>query len=691
MGLIPTRTTTHVLEGYEDQSLFTEGNLRTVVTEGWYTHPSLKDDMLIEREHTTINQFGTPLHQTKEEWSYDRPGGPPKQFIKRIWTKAFIPGINTARSLTLVQEECTVYWTFAPYAPDALSYRRQVDAYVIYNLKPEPHFEFDDEGKVVLRGMKADGANEDQKRYHIASGKLWNEATNQGTTVEKADANQGAQWVKGVIVEEVQVVEENDRYTQWGWRKYALRPDDIEDIGPNYFQKESFNYRLDVPVEPPEISVSNAGDDGVRIKIKGGGAVIKIPLTTGTVTYRRGPELYKVFRKTIDEDDRETTGDPHGLWLPGEAPPPVRRSVVVATFCGSYDGTPDPDNGLPSQTNYTEPDDPDPLPDDDWRSIGTAKNEAKDINYETGRGVLFDRDVTAGSTYVYAATAVLQDSESALSNQESIEFDGAEPRRYRISIRTNEDGSLEGDVIITDDPAAAVDTDIGETVDFEIPAYVEELGDYGVVLDTVILTADATIDVEEETFSVTPANMPELWTPESKIRITDVIGPGAPDATGNVAPHRVKGTLVSFSGTTLIATEIGADGHLYPIGSIVELIDTSGAFREGDGGRLGDETGDDEEATMEALVLAIGKRQGQRNRDESFSIDIEVKIPLIGLQAGAEVVIRDVEWDAWGNDLWIRSQVEEVPWILRGWSITVSREADGAFKCDGTKLTLAQR
>lgn len=691
MGLIPTRTTTHILEGYEDQSLFTEGNLRTVVTEGWYTHPSLENDMLIEREHTTVNQFGSPLHQTKEEWIYDRPGGPPKQYLKQIWSKVFVPGINTTRSLTLMQQETTVYWTFTPYSPDVLSYRRQVDAYVVYNLKPEPHFEFDDQGKVVLRGMKADGATEDQKRYHIASGKLWNEAANQGTTVEKADANQGARWVEGVIVEEVQVTEETDRYTQWGWRKFALRPDDIEEVGPNYFQKESYNYRLDVPIEPPEISVSNAVEDGVRVKIKGGGATIKIPLTTGAAIYRRGPELYKVFRKTIDEADRTTTDDPHKLWLPGEAPPAVRRSIIVNTFVGSYDGTPDPNNGLPSQTSYTEPDDPEPLIDDDWHSVGTAKNEAKDIDHEMGHGVLFDKDVTSGSTYVYAATAVLQDSESALSNQESIEFDGAEPRRYRISIRRNEDGSIEGDVLITDDPAAAVDTAMGETVPFEIPAYVEELGDWGVALDAVMLTVDETINVEEETFFVTPANTPELWTPESSIRITDIIGPGAPDATGNVAPHRVKGQLVSLDGTTLIATGIGADGHLYPIGSLVELMDSTNDFRYGDGLRLGDETGDAETATMESLILAVGQRQGQRNRDESFTIDVQVKMPLIGLQAGAEVVIRDVEWDAWGNNLWLKSQVEEVPWVLRGWSITVTRDENGSFKCDGTKLILAQR
>jgi hypothetical protein len=649
----------------------------------------LEQDVLIEREYTTINQFGNPMHRTKEEWSYDRPGGPPKKYKKEIWSKAFVPAVNPHRTLTKMEEETTVFWTFTPYAPDVLAYRRQVDAYVVYNLKPAPDLTPEGEAKVEERGQKADGATDEQKRFHIASAQLWSEATNKGTVVEKADANQSARWVHGVIVEEVSVAEETDRYTQWGWRKFALRPDDVECIGPNYFQKESWNYRLDVPVEPPQISVSNAQEDGVRVTIRGGGAEIVIPLTTGRKRYRRGPEEYRVFRKKVDEAEREEGDDPLGIWEDGEAPPSDRRNVIVSSFVGGYDGTPDPAGGLPSQTSYTEPHDPDPVVDDSWGSVGTAKNEAEDRDYEEGRAVLFDKDVTAGSTYIYAATAVIQDTESPLSNQAEIEFDGAEPRSYRISVRTNSDGSVEGDLTMPDDPTLAFNG-FGDTVDFTIPAVVDELGEASYPADTVTLTVAETVNVEEETFSITPPNIPEVWTPETPVVLTDVIGPGKPDASGILRPYTVRGRIVTQSGTTVTVTALNADDHLYPVGTLVEpqVVDDMGA---GGGDELGDETGDFEESTIEALVMAVGVRQATRNGDECLALDLDVKMPLIGLQAGAEVTIVGVEWDAFGNDLWLQSQIEEVPWVLRGWEITVVRDDKGVLQCDGTKLKLTQR
>jgi hypothetical protein len=686
MALIPNRYATHTLEGYESQSLFTEGNMRTVISEGWYRHPSLEEDRLLERTTVTINQHGSEMHKVIESWDIERPKGPPKQYHKEIWSKAYIPRVNPGRALSKMEEETTVFWCQVPYCPDALAYRRQVDAMVIYNLKPLPYFEFDDQANVVLRGLEASGATEEDKRLHIASAKMWNEAVKQGTTVEKVDANQRGKWVKGVIVEEVSVAEEPDRYTQWGWRKHTLRPDDIEYIGPTYFQKESWNYALDVPVDPPTIEARDAGEDGVRLRVRGGGAVISIPLTTGARKYDRGPDEYRIFRRVIEEAEREPGEDPFGIW---EEDPPddARRSVIVNVFVGGYDGTPDPENGLPTQTSYTEPHDPSPLLDDDWTMVGTAPNEAEDKDRETGYATLYDADVTTDATYLYAAIAVVQETESAMSNQDEVTFSGSDKRGPRIVVRTRPDGSIEGDLVMPNDPAIALDPDVGAVFDFDVPAYVEDLGMISFPLDTVTLTVAEQVDVEEETFYTTPHNVPEVWTAGRIVQVTDIVDPGRPDSTGQLRRFAVRGTIVSATETSVVVTGLNADKHMYPIGALVEPQ----ADGTEDDQRIVSEMGDSEEPTIEALVLAVGTRQGLRSKDESFSIGVTVNQPLLGLQAGAEVILTDIAWDAWGNDLWMQSMVEEVPWVLRGWAIEVSRSESGEFACSGTDLVLEQR
>lgn len=686
MALIPTREVRHVLEGYQDQDLFTEGNLRTVMTEGWYSHPSLPQDQLIERKYVTINQFGHELHKVIEEWNYDRPGGPPKTYHKEIWSKAYIPQYNTGRGLKKMEEETTVFWTFAPFAPDALAYRREVDGVVVYNLKPTPSLSTEGQTKVEARGQKATGATEEEKRYHIASALMWSEATRRGATVEKADANQTAKWVKGIIVEEVSVAEEPDRYTQWGWRKNQLRPDDIDLIGPNYFQKERWQYQLDVPVEPPRIQLNDAGEEGVRIVIRGGGAEVEIPLSTGGRRYPRGPEEYRVYRKKIDEAEREPTGDPWGIWE-DDPPPDARRSIIVPTFIGGYDGVPDESAtpGVPPPTSYSEPHDPTPFEEDDWRSVGSVKNEAEDPDYDEGYAVLFDKDVTTGSTYVYAAVAVVQGTESELSNQPQITYQGGEPRTYSISVRVKDDGTIEADLQMPDDPGAASDPELGDVYDYDIPAMVDDFGFRSYPADIVTLTAAKIADAEQLIFYTTPKNVPDAWAPGSNVIVIDTIGAGKPNASGTIQPYFVKGTIVTTTATSVTIGGIAADGHTYPVGSSVEVqLDDYMS-------RIDPGVGDLDEATIEALILAVGMRQGLKSRDESFTIDLQLKEPVIGLQTGAEVIISDVSWDAWGNDLWMKSQIEEVPWVLRGWSITVSRDDDGKFQCDGTKVTLEQR
>jgi hypothetical protein len=685
MALIPTRYTRHVLEDYQEQDLFTEGQLRATMTEGWFSHPSQKDETLISRTLVVLNQFDAEMHKVVEEWSYQRPGGPPYKYQKEIWSKAFVPVVNPGRALKLMQEETIVYWTFAPFAKDALAHRREVNAYVVYNLKPNADLDSEGEQKLTDRGQKADGATEVEKRYHVDSAQLWSEAARNRTNVEKVDANQTAKWVKNVIYEETQMTEEPDRYTVWGTRKFALRPDDVEQIGPTYHRKSTYKYRLPVPVDPPEISVNGAGDEGVRITIRGGGARINIPLVTRSRFFNRGPEFYRVFRKKTAEADRDPVDDPWGIWDNAPTAEP-RRSIIVNTFVGDYSGTPDPNEGLPTQTSYTEPHDPSPYVDDSWRSVGQAPNEAEDPDNEVGYATIYDADVTNGSTYVYAAVAVVQDTESVLSNQESHTYSGGEPRTYSITVRENPDGSLDGDIIMPYDPGVAADPDVGDSYDYEIPAAVSELGRPNYPADYAQLTASAVVDTAQETFSITPPNNPEAWAPGRDVCLTDIVGPGKPDASGISRPYRVWGNIVSQSGSTVVIENIAADGHTYPIGASVEP-----QAEDYIANRIWSETGDGMNPTMEALVIAVGMRQGLKYRNESFDITLECKVPLLDLALGTWVYITGVSWDAWGNDLWLQSEIDEVAWVLKGWENTVERDSTGKFVCNGTKLRLGQR
>jgi len=684
MALIPTYETQHELEGYQDQDLFTEGQLRTVLRQGFYRDPSMSDYQLIEREVTTSNQFDNVYHRTYEHWEYNTPGGCPRSYRREVWSRAYVPEVNPGRALKLMEEQYTVFWTFAPWAKDALSYRSETNAWVVYDLKPTPNLDADARAELLKKGLLPDGATLEEQRYHIASGRLWSEAVERGSVVEKADANQTARWVTGVVVEESDVTEEVDRYSVWTTKKYALRPGHVEVDGPRYVQKEDYTYQLDVEVGAPTIEGRDTSDKGVRLVARGGGANIGFPLQTGTKHYERKPDKYKFYRKKVAEADRDEDGDPFGLWDDEHAP--VRRQTVLGNvFVRDFDGVDIPYEGLPPPTSHSEPHDPSPVPDEGWRHVADADNQNPDLDYGEGYAVVFDTDVREGGTYQYAAVAVVQSSESALSTpcQVVVSTDGN--TRGSVCVVRREDGTLEGDYEVPDDPQLQPLDEFGEVGEFDVPAMVTDLGWPGIPVDCTQLTADATVDTTTKTFTVTPKEQPEVWAVGTVCQLTDTVGPGDPRYGSNTIPYSLIGTIKSVGDTTVQLENLQADGHTYPQGSSVCVLAASEDLR------IDLETGDEFDGTMQALVLGIGLRQGLRNLTSSYEITVDLLQPVLGLHAGQHVKLHGLDWDAFGNNVWLRSYVQDSSWVLKGWSIKVERGEDGNMEHTGTRLVLEQR
>lgn len=684
MALIPTYETEHELDGYQDQDLFTEGQLRTVLKQGFYKDPSMREPQLIERETLVENQFGRVFHRTYEHWEYINVGGPPRSYRREVWSTAYIPELNPGRALKLMEETTKVYWTFAPFAKDVLAYRSETNAYVVYDLKPEPDLDADAQQALEDKGQKSDGATEVQQRYHIASGRMWSEAVQRGSIVEKVDANQTFRWVEGVIVEECDVTEEIDRYSLWTTKKYALRPGQVEVNGPTYIQKQDYTYELPVPVGPPTCQASKAGDKGVRVTARGGGATIGYPVRTGTKHYDRPPDRYKFFRKKLEEGDREPSGDP--FRLRDDNPAPVRRTTILGNvFVRDFDGVDLPYEGLPAQSSHTEPHDPSPVVDDGWRHVADADNQASDPDYGEGMATIYDPDVKSGGTYAYAAVAVVQNSESPLSRESRVTVETDSGARGSVVITVREDGSLEGDYEVPDDPQLQPMEEYGEVMEWDVPAMVTDMGWPGIPLDTVQLTADATVDTSSKQFSTTPKENPDVWAVGALCELRDIVGPGDPKYGHQGIPYSLIGSLAATGDTTVTLQDMQADGHTYPEGSTISVLADS------QDSRIDLETGDEFDGTMQALVLAIGVRQGLRNLSSSYEITVDVQQPVLGLHAGQHVKLHGLSWDAFGNNTWLRSYVQDQSWVLKGWSIKVARNDSGVMEHTTTRLVLEQR
>ena len=467
MALIATRWEYANFFPSPDQSDWTEGTGGMSVTTGWYENPARPNEpILVYSAKAVLNQHGHEISSVVEEWSYDVPGGPPQEFVKEEWSRAYLPGIG-GRRFRLVQKERVIFWTFSPLtSAHNLGRTKIISGYVVYDLPRDPTKATSSEAaaKTEDAGMTP-GPVQDRI---VQSGKLWSSANLGNSVVPKVDAGQEAKWVDNVIEEQDLVEEEWDKWIVWTMKKDMLRSAGVTWDGPRYIKKDNIRYRLPVPVQPPTIKVQNRVG-GLNIEIKGGGAKIINPYYGPNGTIEMRPQLYHVFRAKNFEPDRTSSGNIGGFYETSPGPVSVRR-VIGDTAVTMLDGSPTtpPNSSLPAAESYTETHDAEPEPeepDTSFRLIATVENENGD-NTE-GFGEWFDTDVEDTGKYEYYATAIIEDDESTDSNHESATFSGTGTRSYRLTVRSDDDGTSV-DAVAPDDPALPP-PDFGELFEFEIP------------------------------------------------------------------------------------------------------------------------------------------------------------------------------------------------------------------------------
>jgi hypothetical protein len=437
----------------------TEGLGSTTIYSGYYKNPTRPDEeILIERTKIVCNQNGTEIRKDEERWQYDLPGAPPLRYDHTIYARTYLPGIG--RGFRKVQEETVYFWCFSPLTDKAnLGRTRVVSAYVVYDLPEDPTkgLTGDELQKVIDAGYQS-GTFQDRI---IATGKMWDVANKTSAVVEDVASTQASKWIEGVIVEHNEVEEEFDKWTVWNTKKDALRAGGVEVGGPEYIRKESYTYKLPVPLEPPKIEAAQNAD-GILIDIEGGGATINNSYFGPAGKYHVAPTGYNVYRKIVTEPDRTPDANLYGWW---DTPPaaPTQRLILTNTDVTDFAGAPaDP---LPAASSYDEPHDPDPEPaprDTEFQRIAEVENTMGEE--DVGKASHVDTDCEDTAEYEYYATAVYHTQESSDSNHETVTFSGAGHRSYRIIDRPEA-----VDAIAPIDPILP-EQDFGEVVEFDLPA-----------------------------------------------------------------------------------------------------------------------------------------------------------------------------------------------------------------------------
>lgn len=75
---------------------------------------------------------------------------------------------------------------------------------------------------------------------------------------------------------------------------------------------------------------------------------------------------------------------------------------------------------------------------------------------------------------------------------------------------------------------------------------------------------------------------------------------------------------------------------------------------------------------------------------ETLNLDLEILIPLLGLEYGQRVVMPQVVWEAFGSDRHLTSQTIDDEYMLQGFRLKVERSQDGSWKSQKTTLKLSQ-
>ena len=464
MPLSISRWTEDIVKDFDPAAPYCEATESVVFRAAWHDDPATGESILVGTERVVLNQQGVMTHSDVEERDYTIAGAPPDEIRRETYATVYLPKLG--RKLHHVQSDRTRFFPWSAFQPGSanLSYRRTISGLVVYDMRPHPDsLTSEEQEKLEARGQNSQGP----PGLLIDSARRWDEATDRGEIVEESSALQTTIRVVPFTTEVEYVFEEMDKWTIYHGKKNHLRPGPMIWGLPEHRKKESWTYRLPVPVDPPSLKLGIDGDNGVRVEIEGGGATVnsvKIP-----------PEKYRLLRRTISEPDRSPEDDPFRLW---STPPAASSSarMWIDTDTTELDGT--PASSLPSQESYDEPGDTSDPDTEGWRLIAEPENDAGPR--DDGRAVVLDDDVLSTAVYEYVATAIIGRDESAPSERVQITYGGAShTSRIRTHVRRADDGSLEIDVVAPLDPAFP---EYGDTVIFEdlpILLYEDTAGDFG--------------------------------------------------------------------------------------------------------------------------------------------------------------------------------------------------------------------
>jgi hypothetical protein len=448
---------------------WTQGARQLHIECGWYvvgggedgvgSRPSGKRAILIEKITQTVGWYSRVIHREEELWNYEVAGSPPIGYVKRVYGRVFLPGQVHGPDFKLLEEERAVFrpWTgFQPLVAN-LSSLRTWKTWVIYDVNlvqstlTQEEFE-----KAEERGLEIGPAG-----IVVDSARTVREAINENGLIDVSEQPQTAEWK--VATTEAELVFENmDAFHVYTVRHDRIRPGPPEISGPRIQRKESFKYRLPVPVLPPTIAATEV-TGGIRVEVAGGGA---------TIGGRAIPPIhYRILRRKVSEPDRSPAGDPFDRWSSDPAPEPRRKFLAIG---GTFDLGGAPASPLPTQEDYTEPGDmTEPTP-EGWTVLADLENEQPET--EPGKATTLDDDVVNSGVYEYQATARIDRDESVPSDAVRVTFGGSTTgSRIKVSVTRDEDtGELEIDVLAPEDPAFAGD-DYGEVQVFEPPLLIDEI------------------------------------------------------------------------------------------------------------------------------------------------------------------------------------------------------------------------
>lgn len=88
------------------------------------------------------------------------------------------------------------------------------------------------------------------------------------------------------------------------------------------------------------------------------------------------------------------------------------------------------------------------------------------------------------------------------------------------------------------------------------------------------------------------------------------------------------------------------------------------------------------------ITEEIADRVFETAAKEDLVVDLQILIPLLGLEYGQRVVVPEVVWESFGSDLHMTSQTIGDEYMLRGFTIKVERKDDGSWTSQKSTLKL---